>query len=63
MEKADTLFQREDHAIGIENGNTRVLVMPPEQISSVTEVHIATNADIIIDTIKDILFDLKERDC
>ena len=36
--------------------------VPPEQISSVTEVHIATDADIIIDTIKDILFDLKEPD-
>ena len=38
----------------------RVLVIPPEQISSVTEVCIAMDADIIIDTIKDILFDLKE---
>ena len=40
----------------------RILVIPPEQISSVTEVRIATDADIIIDTIKDILFDLKEPD-
>ena len=52
----------EDHAIGIENDNTRVLVILPEQISSVIEVCIATDADIIMDTIKDILFDLKEPD-
>ena len=62
MGKADALSQREDHAIGIEKDNTRILVIPPEQISSVTEVHIATDADIIIDTIKNILFDLKEPD-
>ena len=62
MGKADALSWREDHAIGIEKNNTRILVIPPEQISSVTEVHIATDADIIIDTIKDILFDLKEPD-
>ena len=36
--------------------------LPLEQISSVIEVYIATDADIIIDTIKDILFDLKEPD-
>ena len=62
MGKADALSQREDHAVGIKKDNTRILVIPPEQIRSVTEVHIATNADIIIDTIKDILFDLKEPD-
>ena len=62
MGKADVLLRREDHAIGIENDNTRILVIPPEQISSVTEVRIATDADIIIDTIKDILFYLKESD-
>jgi hypothetical protein len=62
MGKADALFRREDHSIGIEKDNTGVLVIPPDQIHSVTEVHIATDADIIIDTIKDILFDLKEPD-
>ena len=62
MERVDTLSQREDHTVGIEDYNTRVLVIPPEQISSVTEIHIATDADIIIDTIKDILFNLKEPD-
>ena len=62
MGKTDALSQQEDHAIGIEKNNTRILVIPPEQISSVTEVCIATDADIIIDTIKDILFDLKEPD-
>jgi hypothetical protein len=62
MGKADTLSRREDHSIGIEKDNTGVLVIPPDQIRSVTEVHIATDADIIIDTIKDILFDLKEPD-
>ena len=62
MGKADALSWREDHAVEIEKDNTRVLVIPSEQISSVTEVHIATDADIIIDTIKDVLFDLKEPD-
>ena len=62
MGKADASSQREDHAVGIEKDNTRVLVISPEQISSVTEIHIATDANIIIDTIKNILFDLKEPD-
>ena len=62
MGKADALSWREDHTVGIEKNNTGVLVVPPEQISSVTEICIATDADIIIDTIKDILFDLKESD-
>ena len=62
MGEADALLWKEDHAIGIEKDNTRILVIPLEQISSVTEVCIATDADIIIDTIKNILFDLKEPD-
>jgi hypothetical protein len=62
MGKADALSRREDHSIGVEKDNTRVLVIPPDQIHSVTEVRIATDADIIIDTIKDILYDLKEPD-
>jgi hypothetical protein len=62
MGKADALSRRENHSIGIEKDNTGVLVIPPDQIRSVTEVCIATDADIIIDTIKDILYDLKEPD-
>jgi hypothetical protein len=62
MGKADALSRREDHSIGIEKDNTGVLVIPPDWIRSVTEVHIATDADIIINTIKDILFDFKEPD-
>ena len=62
MGKADALLCREDHTVGIEKDNTGILVIPPEQISSVTEIRIATDADIIIDTIKDILFNLKEPD-
>ena len=62
MGKADALSRREDHAVGIEKDNTGILVIPLEQISSVTEICIATDADIIIDTIKDILSDLKEPD-
>ena len=54
MGKADALSRREDHAIGIEKDNTRVLVIPLDKISSVIEVHIATDVDIIIDTIKDV---------
>ena len=48
MGKADALSRREDHVVGIKKDNTRVLVIPPEQISSVTEICIATDADIII---------------
>jgi transposase InsO family protein len=62
MGKADALSRREDHSISIERDNTGVLVIPPDRIHSVTEFRIATDADIIIDTIKDILFDLKEPD-
>jgi hypothetical protein len=62
MGKADALSRREDHSIGIEKDNTGILVIPPDRIRSVTEVRIATDADIIIDTIKDILYDLKEPD-
>jgi hypothetical protein len=62
MGKADALSRREDHSIGIEKDNTGVLVIPPDRIRSVTEVRIAADADIIIDTIKDILYDLKEPD-
>jgi hypothetical protein len=62
MGKADALCRREDHSIGIEKDNSGVPVIPPDRIRSVTEVHIATDADIIIDTIKDILYDLKESD-
>jgi hypothetical protein len=45
--KADALSRREDHSIGIEKDNTGVLVIPPDRICSVTEVHIATDADIV----------------
>jgi hypothetical protein len=62
MGKADALSRREDHSIGIEKDDTGVLVIPPDRIRSVTEVRIATDADIIIDTIKDILYDRQEPD-
>jgi hypothetical protein len=62
MGKADALSRRENHLIDIEKDNTRVHVIPADQIHDVTEVCITTDADIIINTIKDILFDLKEPD-
>jgi hypothetical protein len=62
MGKADALSRREAHSIGIEKDNTGVLVIPPDRIHSVTEVRIATDTDIIIDTIKDILYDRQEPD-
>jgi hypothetical protein len=46
MGKADALSRREDHSIGIEKDNTGILVIPPDRICSVTEVRIATDADI-----------------
>ena len=39
-----------------------VLVIPPEQICSVTEAHIATDTEIIIDIIKVILYNLKKQE-
>jgi transposase InsO family protein len=62
MGKPNALSRREYHSMGIEKNNTGVLVIPPDQIRSVTEVRIATDSDIIINTIKDILYDLKESD-
>jgi hypothetical protein len=32
MGKANALYRREDHSIGIEKDNTGVLVIPPDQI-------------------------------
>ena len=46
MGKPDALSHREDHAVGIQDDNKMVLVIPPEQIASTT-LHIATDADDI----------------
>ena len=52
MGKPDTLSRREDHAVGIQDDNKMVLVIPPEQITSTT-LQIATNADDIRNCIRD----------
>ena len=52
MGKPDTLSRREDHAVGIQDDNKMVLVIPPEQITSTT-LHIATDADDIRNRIRD----------
>ena len=46
MGKPDALSCWEDHAVGIQDDNEMVLVIPPEQIASTT-LHIATDADDI----------------
>ena len=46
MGKPDALSHREDHAVGIQDDNKIVLIIPPEQITSTT-LHIATDADDI----------------
>ena len=52
MGKPDVLSRREDHAVGIQDDNKMVPVIPPEQIASTT-LHIATNADDIRQRIRD----------
>ena len=46
MGKPNALSRREDHAVGTQDDNKMVLVIPPEQIASTT-LHIATDADDI----------------
>ena len=46
MGKPDALSRREDHAVGIQDDNKMVFIIPPEQIASTT-LQIATNADDI----------------
>ena len=52
MEKPDALSHREDHAVGIQDDNKMVLVIPPEQIASTT-LYIATVTDNIRNCIRD----------
>ena len=52
MGKPDPLSCREDHAVGIQDNNKMVLVIPQEQITSTT-LHIATDADNIRNRIRD----------
>ena len=53
MGKPDALSRREeDHAVGIQDDNKMVLVIPPEQITSTT-LQIATDADDIRNRIRD----------
>ena len=61
MGKPDALSHREDHAVGIEDDNKMVLVIPPEQIASTT-VQIATNADNIRNRIQDATVRIQESD-
>ena len=46
MGKPDALSRREDHAVGVQDDNKMVLIIPPEHIASTT-LHIATDADDI----------------
>ena len=61
MGKPDALSHREDHAVGIQNNNKRVLVIPPKQIASTT-LHIATDADDIRNCIRDTMVHIWESD-
>ena len=42
MDKPNALSLQEDHAVGIQDDNKMVLIIPPEQIASTT-LHIATD--------------------
>ena len=61
MGKPDALSHWEDHAVGIQDDNKMVLVIPPEQITSTT-LHIATNADDIRKHIRDTTVRIWESD-
>ena len=61
MGKPDALSCREDHAVGIQDDNKMVLVIPPEQITSTT-LHIATDADDIRNHIWDATVQIRESD-
>ena len=61
MGKPDALSCREDHTVGIQDDNKRVLVIPPEQITSTT-LHIATDADDIRNCIWDATVHIRESD-
>ena len=52
MGKPDALSCREDHAVGIQDDNTMVLVIPQEQIASTT-LQITTDANDIRNCIQD----------
>ena len=59
MGKPDALSRREDHAVGIQDDNKMVHVIPPEKIASTT-LHIATNADNIRNRIRDATVRIRE---
>ena len=61
MGKPDALSRREDHAVGIQDDNKMVLVIPPEQITSTT-LCIATDADDIRQRIRDATVRIRESD-
>ena len=61
MGKPDVLSRRKDYAVGIQDDNKMVLVIPPEQIASTT-LHIATDADDIRNRIRDATVRIWESD-
>ena len=61
MGKPDALSRQEDHAVGIQDDNKMVLIIPPEQIASTT-LYIATNADDIRNRIQDATVRIRESD-
>ena len=61
MGKPDALSRREDHAVGIQDDNKMVLIIPPEQIASTT-LQIVTDADDIRNRIRDATVRIRESD-
>ena len=61
MGMPDALSRREDHAIGIQDNNKMVLIIPPEQIASTT-LHIATDTDDIRNCIRNATGWVQESD-
>ena len=61
MGKPNALSRRKDHAVGIQDNNKMVLVIPPEQITSAT-LQIAMDADDIRNRIRDATVRIRESD-
>ena len=61
MGKPNALSCREDHAVGIQDNNKMVLIIPPEQIASTT-LHIETDSDEIRTQIRNATIWIRELD-
>ena len=61
MGKPDALSRRDDYAVGIQDDNKMVLIIPPERIASTT-LHIETDSDEIRTQIRNTTIRIRELD-